>query len=119
MKRGNPRVFRGFAYLAIGFAVILGALFLLNLRSRIAYGGPNYSALGWMALYWLAVGLGLAYLKKWAVALFAVSMSGIGCFVIVRSVIETPFPWILVNIALGLLFCLPLVPAIRCWREFR
>jgi hypothetical protein len=66
-----------------------------------------------------AVGIGLVYLRKWAVALFAVSTVTIGLFLIVRSIIETPFPWTLVNIGMGILFCLPTVPAIRSWKQLR
>jgi hypothetical protein len=62
---------------------------------------------------------GLGVPKKWAVAMFILSMSGIGSFVIVRAIVETPFPWILLNIALGLLFCVPFIPAIRYWRELK
>lgn len=119
MKPANPSLFRGFGYVAIGFAAVLGVLSLLNLRSRIFYNGPNYSPLGWMSIYWAALGVGLMYLKKWAVALFVVSMSGIGIFVVVRAIIETPFPWMLINIALGLMFCIPFVPALRCWHELK
>lgn len=119
MKPANPSLFRGFGYVAIGFAMVLEVLFLLNLRSRIVYNGPNYSALAWMGIYWAALGVGLLYLKKWAVALFVVSMSAIGIFVVVRAIIETPFPWTLVNIALGLAFCIPFVPAVRCWHNLK
>jgi hypothetical protein len=70
-------------------------------------------------MYCEVVGLGLVYLRRWAVALFAISSVAIGFFLIVRSMIETPFPWTLVNIAMGVLFCLPAVPAIRCWSQFK
>jgi hypothetical protein len=119
MKQPNPSLFRGFGYVAIGFAAVLALLFLLNLRSRIFFHGPNYSALGWISVYSAAIGVGLVYLKKWAVALFAVSMLGIGILVVVRSLIETPFPWTLLNIAIGVAFCVPSIPALRCWRELK
>jgi hypothetical protein len=117
MKQSNPNLFRGIGYLVIGFAVVLALLFLANLRSRIFFRGPNYSALGWMSIYWGVIGMGLVYLKKWGVALFVVSMSAIGVFVVVRSIIETPFPWTLLNVAIGLAFCIPSIPALRCWHE--
>ena len=119
MKPANPNLFRGFGYVATGFAVILGILFLLNLRSRLLYHGPNYSPLGWMGIYSAILGVGLIYLKKWAVALFVITMSAIGIFVVVRAVIETPFPWTLLNIAIGIAFCVPFLPALRCWRELK
>lgn len=72
-----------------------------------------------MSIYSAVLGVGLVYAKKWAVALFVVTMAGIGIFVVVRAVIETPFPWTLLNIAIGIAFCLPFVPAVRCWRELK
>jgi hypothetical protein len=72
-----------------------------------------------MGIFWAVIGVGLVYLKKWAVALFVVSMLSIGVFVVVRAIIETPFPWTLVNIAFGLVFCIPFVPAVRGWRELK
>jgi hypothetical protein len=119
MKPGSPTIFRSLGYVAIGFGVLLGVLFLLNLRSRLLYHGPNYSPLAWMGIYCVVLGVGLVYLKKWAVALFVSSMSCMGIFVVVRSIIETPFPWTLLNIAIGLAFFTPSVPALRCWHELK
>lgn len=119
MKPSNPTLFRALGYLSIALAIVLLILFLANLRSRLLYNGPDYSPLLWMSIYCGAVGIGLVYLKKWAVALFAVSTLAIGIFIIVRSTIETAFPWTLINIAMGVLFCLPTMPAIRCWGQFK
>jgi len=119
MKPSNPTFFRALGYISVALAVGLLILFLANLRSRLLYHGPNYSPLLWMSIYCAAVGIGLVYLRKWAVALFAVSSVTIGLFLIVRSIIETPFPWTLVNIGMGILFCLPTVPAIRSWKQLR
>jgi hypothetical protein len=58
VKRPDPKIFRALGYVSIAAAVLLLALFLANLRSRIHYGGPNLAALGWMALYAAIVGWG-------------------------------------------------------------
>ncbi len=119
MTSAHPTLFRGLGYILLAFAAVLFLLFLANVRSRLLYHGPNYSPLLWLSMYSGAVGVGLVYLRKWAVALFVISTVTIGVFMIVRSMIETPFPWTLVNIAMGILFCLPSIPAVRCWSQFR
>ncbi len=119
MRRSSSTLFRALGYISVAFAAVLFLLFLANLRSRLLFHGPNYSTLLWISIYCGGIGIGLAYLKKWAVALFTVSMAAIGLFVAIRATIETPFPWTLVNIALGILFCLPAVAAIRCWSELK
>jgi hypothetical protein len=42
----------------------------------------------------------------------------IGLFLIVGSILKVPFPWALLNIAMGILLCLPSFPAVRCWAQF-
>jgi hypothetical protein len=119
LKIGTPNLFRQLGYVAIGLGIALALLFVLNVRSRVLYGGPNYSPLVWMGTYSVAIGIGLAHLRRWAVALFVLTTLSIGLFVIVRAVIETPLPWTLLNIALGIVFCLPVVPAIHCSSELK
>ncbi len=119
VTRSSPTLFRGLGFLSIAFAAVLFLLFLANLRSRLLFHGPNYSQLLWMSIYCGCIGIGMTYLKKWAVALFTVSLVAVGLFVTVRATIETPFPWTLVNLALGICFCLPAVAAIRCWSELK
>lgn len=50
-------------------AVSFWCLYLMNLRSRILYHGPDWSYLGWIAAYFTVTGIGLLMLKKWAVLL--------------------------------------------------
>jgi hypothetical protein len=117
--KSDPCHFRGFGYLAIGFAVLWGVLVLSNLRSWLTYNGPNYSPLGLISVYWGALGVGLVYMKKWAVALFVLSLSSIGIFVVLRAIFETPFPSALLYIAFGLALCMPFVPALRYWHDLK
>jgi hypothetical protein len=55
--------------LGLFFAALFGALYLMNLRSRILYDGPNWSFLGWIAAYFTATGIELLMLRKWALLL--------------------------------------------------
>jgi hypothetical protein len=119
MKPSNPTLFRGLGYMSLTLAAGLFFLFLANLRSRLLYHGPNYSPLLWMSTFCAAVGTGLVFLRKWAVAVFVISTVAIGVFLIVGSMFETPFPWTLVNIAMGICLCLPVVPAARHWSQLR
>jgi hypothetical protein len=119
MRPPDPTLFRAFGYLSIAFATVLFFLFVLNLRARLLFHGPDYSALLWMSMYWGSIGVGLAYLRKWAVGLFVISTVTIGLFLIAGSILKVQFPWALANIATGVLFCFPCVPAARCWTQFR
>ena len=119
MTPHSPTVFRAFGYLTLAFAAILFLLFLANLRSRLLYHGPNYSLLLAMSIYCGLVSIGLIRQRKWGVTLFVLSMMAVGLFMIVRGAIETPFPWTLVNIGLGILCCLPSIPAVHCWKQLR
>jgi|SRR5208282_1839303 len=51
------------------FVVLFGALYLMNLRSRMLYHGPDWSFLGWIAMYLAVTGIGLLMLRKWALLL--------------------------------------------------
>jgi hypothetical protein len=50
-------------------AVLFWGLYLMNLRSRMFYHGPDWSFLGWIAAYFTVTGIGLLMLQKWALAL--------------------------------------------------
>jgi hypothetical protein len=119
VKRPDPKIFRALGYVSIGAAVLLLALFLANLRSRIHYGGPNLAPLGWMALYAAIVGWGLVSLRRWSVVLLAIPTLATGLFLVIGSVLEVPFPWSLIKIAMGVALCAPALLASLCWRGLR
>jgi hypothetical protein len=58
----------------LGYAALIAASFLLflyvmNLRSRFYYNGPDYSFLFWLFGWAAAAGVGLLLLRKWALLL--------------------------------------------------
>jgi hypothetical protein len=119
MLRSDPTIFRAFGYVSIVSAALLLVLFLANLRSRVYYHGPNYSFLGWMALYVIVVGFGLIHLWKWAVVLLVAPTLSAGLFLIIGSVMKVPLPWSLLNILFGAVLCAPAVFAPLCWRDLK
>jgi hypothetical protein len=69
MKAKDPHLiirFGKFALLAAGIVLFLGAI---NVRSRLRYGGPDYSFLFWIAAYLAVTGIGLIRSRKWALLL--------------------------------------------------
>jgi hypothetical protein len=97
----------------------LAILFLANLRSRFFYHGPDYSFLGWMCLYAVVTGIGLRSRRKWAALLFALPCIVAGLFLAVGSVFKVPFPWLLINIAIGSLLVIAATGVLREWRQLR
>ena len=89
MRPPDPTLFRAFGYISLSFDTILLFLFLLKLRSRLLFHGPDYSSLFWMSMYWGSIGIGLVHLRKWAVELF-ISTLTIGPFLIVGSILKVP-----------------------------
>ena len=93
-------------------------LFVMNLRSRIYYHGPNYGFLFWIFLYSAITGVGLIRLKKWAVlSLFLPCMwyaviLAIGLFKQKQSILDLS---VLFNVAmLALVVAIP-VRMLRLW----
>lgn len=62
-----------------------------------------------------AVGFGLLYLRKWAAAVFAVVSSSAGAWLMASSLRGVPYPWTLINLAVGAALIFPAVLVIRYW----
>jgi hypothetical protein len=99
-------------------AVLFGALYLMNLRSRLRYHGPDWSFLGWIAAYLTVTGIGLLMLRKWALLLsFLPAFAILVPFVIAwhrnRSL---TMPAILLEVCqIGILIIVPGI-LLRSWR---
>ena len=119
MMRTDATFCRGLGFLTIGFAAVLLLLFLLNLRAHLYYGGPNYWPLILFSLYAVVVGLGLIRLRKWAAVLFAIPRVGVGLLWTVNSLIRHQMPLDLLNVAVGLIVCLPALLPFRSWHQLR
>jgi hypothetical protein len=109
--------------LSLGLATLLLVLCLLNVRSSLLYGQPKWSPpLLVGATYCAALGVGMLFLRKWAVILYAASTTAIGLCLVVGSILhglKTEYPWVLVDVPMGFLFCLYLIAAILCWRDLK
>ena len=62
-----------------------------------------------------AVGFGLLYLRKWAAATFAVVSSSAGAWLMASSLGGVPYPWTLINLAIGATLIFPAAVVIRHW----
>ena len=62
-----------------------------------------------------AVGLGLLHLRPWAAAAFAVVSSLAGAWLIASPLRGVPYPWTLINLAVGAALLLPAAVVIRHW----
>ena len=63
--------------------------------------------------------LGVVSLRRWSVVLLAIPTLATGLFLVIVSVLEVPFPWSLINIAMGVALCAPALLASLCWRGLR
>jgi len=112
-------VTRVMGWITLLCSVPLGALFIANLRSRLIYHGPNYSFLGWMCLYTIVTGIGLCLSRKWSAILFAFPCYIAGLFLIIGSIFKVPFPGVLINIAVGAVFCISATGILKEWRSLK
>ncbi len=72
MSSDCKAVFQVFGYAALGLASLLLFLYLMNLRSRFYYHGPDYSFLFWLFAWAATAGVGLLLLRRWALVLLFV-----------------------------------------------
>src|SRR5262245_29307012 len=78
----------------------------LRLTHRVG-GAIIYWRAFLLAFIWTAVGYGLLLQRKWAAVLFSIATSAAGIFLIIGSIIKVPFPVLLINVLVGLMFLLP------------
>ena len=120
MNANNSVLVRTVGCVTLVLAGVLLLLFLMNVRSRIYYHGPNYGFLLWMFLYCVTTGVGLLRLRKWAV--IVLFLPGILDAAIVvyacEALKESPLPlWVLFNIVLVVLLLGIPVLMLRHWNE--
>lgn len=119
MTGNTPGVIWRTAYLLLGIAAFVVLLFIMNLRSRIYYHGPDYSFLFWIFLYCALTGIGLLRLRKWA--LISLYLPGVLMLLILiysTSKRRILVPWDLINvIVVALLLGIPTF-LFRYWKTF-
>jgi hypothetical protein len=62
-------IFQRLGYAALILASLLLFLYVMNLRSRFYYSGPDYSFLFWLFAWAASAGVGLLLSRKWALLL--------------------------------------------------
>jgi hypothetical protein len=62
-----------------------------------------------------AVGFGLLYLRKWAAAIFAVVSTLVGAWLMASLLRGVPYPWTLINLAIGAALLFPAAVVLRYW----
>lgn len=109
-------------YFMLATAAFVLLLFLMNLRSRLYYHGPNYGFLFWIFVYLGIVGIGLLRLKKWAViGEFVPAILYLALFLYDFRELAHGFPasWVFLNVAIFAFFLgIPLF-TLRHWNELQ
>jgi hypothetical protein len=106
-------------YITLGFALVLGVLFLANLRSRLLYHGPDYSFLGLICVYAIVTGAGLLWSRRWAALMFALPTYAAGLFLVIGGLAKVPFPWMLLDVMFGIVLCAAPTVVLRDWRQLK
>jgi hypothetical protein len=107
-------VFRILGGLAILAAMLCVIAFFANSRARHS-GGHDISSVIYLGAFFAVVGVGLLSLRKIAALLFCVPLVALGLSMIVGSIFQVPFPWLLINIGFGLVMLLPAWITFRGW----
>lgn len=106
---------------ACGVLVLLGGAWVLwtGLTLRECHPDPlpphANLRLAAFAVAATTVGCGLFYLRKWAAALFAVASSWMGAWLMASALRGVPYPWTLINLAIGAALLSPAALVIRYW----
>jgi hypothetical protein len=105
-RRSMNAKMKGFVALVGYITLIVGGflllLFLMNVRSRIYYHGPNYSFLFWLLLYCAITGAGLVRPKRWAAVLLllpGIFFTALLAYGMVRAQTPGLMPWTLLTFA--------------------
>jgi hypothetical protein len=86
-------IFKVFGWLTISLGVV--ALFgvVANLNGK-NLGGHSLAPLACVAVLSILIGFGLLFRRKWAAALFAILLGGVGFWLGVGSILGVPMPWL-------------------------
>src|SRR5438128_2396658 len=103
----------------LGILTLLGVAGLILLALRLSgHMLPPLNKTGVIRLSIIgsvgtATGVGLLYLRKWAALYFSIATAVYGSWLIVGSVLSVPLPWMLINLALGAGFFVPVVATVK------
>ncbi|OJU98881.1 MAG: hypothetical protein BGO12_15180 [Verrucomicrobia bacterium 61-8] len=103
-------------------AIMIGAgalaIALLNMPNRLS-GGRDLGGLFSLAALLVTLGAGSALGMSWAGYFLALGGSIYGIAMILGSLVFVPFPWSLINVALGCIFCIPAMVFLTTDRQKR
>ena len=108
--------FMGFISLMMGFAFF--AIFFLNSDVR-SHGGRDVSGSIYAVVYFVLVGAGMLFGSRILSIFFSIPLAGLGIWLIIGSIREVPFPWVLINLAFSVSLFLPTVISAYSWLELK
>jgi hypothetical protein len=121
------RAFTGQSNSMVGLRLYGGACMLAGLAVAGLFAclefGPRGS-LDWKSLFYLAtfmelLGIGVAFLHRWAVALFSLLSAVFGLWFLYLTLQNVPFAWEFTNIAIAGLAALPVLLTRHAWSELK
>jgi hypothetical protein len=111
-----------FMFLVFGvLAVLFGVLALgvaIATSGNQALGGHSLAPIVPLAVFFVVVGVGMCFLKRWAAALFAGILAIAGVCITIGSVVSVPLPELLINLIYSGILLVPSVVTARRWSEF-
>ena len=114
-------VFHRLGYAALTLASLLLFLYLMNLRSRFYYNGPDYGFLFWLFAWAAAAGVGLLLLRKWALLLLflpGIAFSAVFGFGLAKSSGMPTWAIAVNGVFVGVIVAVPFV-LLRFWKNLR
>lgn len=121
MSERNDRpetfLFGIFGFLTLSFG---GLVLYLSFFSQRAQPDPasNLRVIVFLALT-AVTAIGLIFQRKWAAILFSLATGMFSFWLIIGSIAEVPFPFLLINLVMGLLLLSPLLATISCWSSLK
>jgi hypothetical protein len=106
-----------FGWLTVAVGLIGFIVRALNLARGGIPGGHDLTGLTPIAALTVLVGLGLILRRRWAAALSALLLGGVGLWLGVGSILTVPLPWSLINLTLAAVLLVPSVMVLRHWSQ--
>ncbi len=121
MSERNDRpetfLFHIFGFLTLAFG---GLMFYMSFFSPRAEPDPasNLRVIVSLALTTMTA-IGLIFQRKWAAILFSLATGMFSFWLMIGSIAEVPFPYLLINLFMGLLLLSPLLATISFWSSLK